>query len=170
MNELREAIEVLEQLYNIRMGQCGYMPPYETSKEAKALQLAISFLQVLEGKGMPEFHSVKDNYTSFEKYTECEHKKIDALGNNCQACDIAWLIERCKCLEKTIKEYNVYHAKLQAEWREKAGVEKIEKIIEENDEFPNMSIQTLRDLNVNNLLAYNPKRLAQALSDYLEVK
>jgi len=78
MNKMREAIEVLEQLYNIKMEQCDYMPPYETSREAKALQLAISFFyQVLEGKGMLRFIQLKIIMLRLKIYqmqTRCNRK------------------------------------------------------------------------------------------------
>lgn len=43
-----EMIKVLEQLYNIRIGQCGFMPPYETSGEAKALTQVIEILKRMD--------------------------------------------------------------------------------------------------------------------------
>ena len=62
----------------------------------------------MEKKGMIkaiEFHPVLNGYTDFEKYTNCEHKRNNQLGSDCQACDTAWLIERCKLVEKIVFEY-----------------------------------------------------------------
>jgi hypothetical protein len=59
----------------------------------------------------PKFHKSPDNYKSLMKYTACSHLRNNVISDNCQACDTAWLIERCRCLEKTIdllkKEINL---------------------------------------------------------------
>lgn len=51
---------------------------------------------------LPKVYPSKDNYVSFEKYTNCEHKKNNEIGSDCRECDIAWLIERCRGLEKIL--------------------------------------------------------------------
>ena len=42
---IQEAIELVKELLEIRHRQCGDIPPYESSKEAKALDTLISFAE-----------------------------------------------------------------------------------------------------------------------------
>ncbi len=62
--------------------------------------------QLLKGllEALPKWHKTKGQYKEFGKYTECNHKKNDAIGSDCQACDTAWLIMRCKVLEDALSE------------------------------------------------------------------
>lgn len=52
-----------------------------------------------------QFSTAKDNYKEFEKHTNCKHKRKNEFGINCRECDIAWLIERCRTLEKTLSDF-----------------------------------------------------------------
>ena len=52
--EIKEMIEVLKELYEIRKKHCGKIPPYETSKEAKSLLLAIELISKIRDAEMPK--------------------------------------------------------------------------------------------------------------------
>ena len=53
--EIKIAIEVSKELYAIRSKDCGNIPPYALSEEAKALCILVALAQqYLDCKGMPE--------------------------------------------------------------------------------------------------------------------
>ena len=74
-DEIKKAIEISKELYEIRLKNCGNIPPYVLSEEAKALQILIDLAQsVLDAKmpkkkefngGMPFFSPlIIDGYNS----------------------------------------------------------------------------------------------------------
>jgi hypothetical protein len=72
---------------------------------------------------MLKYHKAKGGYKYFEKYTDCEHKKNNQLGSDCQACDIAWLISRCEILEKIIENNSRDSTMRRVEMQQKTIIE-----------------------------------------------
>ena len=105
-DKVREAIKVVNNFMDLKIYEIG---DFDMMKDNVKILLDLA-QSVLDAK-MPEFHPTKGGYTEFEKYTNCEHKKKDELVSDCMECDIAWLIERCRVLEKALSDFRLWQTK-----------------------------------------------------------
>ncbi len=112
-------------------------------------------------------HITHCDYWAKERSCDCDCGSEDFNDGVAIAQPIlAKKILECEELEKELGKQEDYGCKLEEQLqsiKDKLTMENVEKIIDSNNEFPNLSLETFRELTTAKLLAYNPKRLAQAL-------
>lgn len=90
--QIEETVKISKELYEIRAKDCGNIPPYALSEEAKALHTLLSLAQLFlsVNEKMPK----KYGYLHSKEGCQCDSCKIVNIKNQCHDEFTAWLISR----------------------------------------------------------------------------
>jgi hypothetical protein len=76
---------------------------FKTSNSEQVDELTDAILQAIRDE--VGYHKSPDNYEFLENlHAQCEHKLANHIQSTCIHCNVAWLIERCRVLERTLDQ------------------------------------------------------------------